>query len=115
MKKALCILLTLVLVCAFGACTTESSTGASTTAAQTAAETTAAATEVEATTAEETTAEPEGYSVAFVTDEFVTVTVFETQDMTGTGSDAEGAVSRESDTGTPTKTDGQVNFLLTFT
>ena len=110
MKKILIILLALVIIGSFAACTVEKSDADATEAATTAASTTAAA----ETTAVETTAEPEGYAIAFACDEYVSVKVYETQDMTGEGSSADGAVSREADTGTPTKTDGQINFVLTF-
>ena len=111
MKKILIILLALVIIGSFAACTVEKSDADATEATTTAASTTAAA----ETTAVETTAEPEGYVIAFVCDEYVSVKVYETQDMTGEGSSADGAVSREADTGTPTQTDGQINFVLVFT
>ena len=112
MKKILCILLTLFVVASLAACTldggaknTEAADTTPATVATTAAET------VASTTAEAT---PEGYAVGFVTDEFVSVTVYLTQDMSETGPVTEEAVSRESESGTPTKTDGQINFVLTF-
>ena len=117
MKKILCMVLTLALLCSFAACTVENtgdaeSTTASATEPATAADTTAADTTAADTAAEE---EPEGYSITFDCDEFVSVKVYETQDMTGEGSAPDGAVSRVSDTGIPTKTDGQINFVLIFT
>lgn len=122
MKKILCILLTLVLICSFAACTVEYDTDATSGTTDKPADTTAEAT-AEATaavTTEEsaivtTEAAPEGYAITFETDEFVSVKVYETQDLTGEGAAPEGAVSRNADTGIPTKTDGQVNFVLSFT
>lgn len=55
------------------------------------------------------------YTITFVTDDYVTVTVFETQDMTADGEETSTAYSRNSETGELTDTDGQVNFVLTFT
>ena len=107
MKKILCILLALIVVCSLAACTVEYSGDASGTTAES---TTAAVTAAE-TTAEEV---PVGYTVSFVGDENVTVKVFPTQDMTTEGAVATEAVSRDSETGIPTQTDGQVNFLLVF-
>ena len=55
-----------------------------------------------------------GFAVSFVTDGNVTVTVYPTQDLTSGGSETNVAASRDSATGAATKTDGQVNFVLTF-
>ncbi len=115
MKKILFILLMLALVCSFASCTVEYNDDATeTTTAVPAVSTATPATTLEpaATTAEE---EPEGYAITFTCDEFVSVAVYETQDLTGEGSAPDGAVSRDADTGIPTKADGQVNFVLTFT
>lgn len=111
MKKILIVLLALVIIGSFAACTVEKSDADATEATTTAASTTA----IDTTAADTTAAEPEGYAITFDCDEFVTVKVYETQDMTGEGSDPADAVSREADTGTPTKTDGQINFVLVFT
>ena len=108
MKKILCLVLTMLLIGSLAACTVESQP------ADTAAATTATPAQTTAATTAATTAEPRGYTVTFVPDENVTVTVFETQDMTSGGTVTNSAVSRDSDTGKPTETDGQVNFLLTF-
>ena len=57
----------------------------------------------------------QGYKVTFVCDEHVSVTVYKTQNMTEGGEQTNTAYSRESGTGTLTKSgDGQVNFVLTF-
>ncbi|MCH5351755.1 MAG: hypothetical protein J1F39_07300 [Clostridiales bacterium] len=57
----------------------------------------------------------QGYKVTFVCDEYVTVTVYKTQDLSSGGEVTFVAYSRESGTGALTKSgDGQVNFLLTF-
>ena len=63
---------------------------------------------------EDASDEPEYYTITFVTDSNVTVTVYETQDMTSGGSETTTAYSRNSETGALTATDGQVNFVLTF-
>ena len=71
---------------------------------------------VTVTAKEETAAEDlsNGYQVSFVTGEHVSVTVYPTQALTGGTENATVAYSREAGTGTLTKTDGQVNFLLVF-
>lgn len=56
----------------------------------------------------------QGYKVTFTTDETVTVTVYPTQDLSGTdGTETTVGYSRESGTGKLTKTDGQINFVVT--
>ena len=56
----------------------------------------------------------QGYKVTFTTDENVTVTVYPTQALSGEdGVETTVAYSRESGTGKLTKTDGQVNFVVT--
>ena len=111
MKKILCILLALIVVGSLAACTTDNQSEAEVTTGATAAVTTA---ETTAATTAATTAEPVGYTVTFVADENVTVTVFPTQDLTKNGAVATEAVSRDRETGIPTQTDGQVNFVLNF-
>lgn len=55
------------------------------------------------------------YVVTFVTDEHVTVTVYDTQDITGTGTETDTAYARNGETGAvATDGTGQVNFVLTF-
>ena len=56
----------------------------------------------------------QGYKVTFITDANTTVTVYPTQDLTGTdGTETTVGYSRESGTGKLTKTDGQINFVVT--
>ena len=56
----------------------------------------------------------QGYQVTFLTDANATVTVYPTQNLTGTdGKETTVGYSRESGTGKLTKTDGQVNFVVT--
>ncbi len=71
---------------------------------------------VTVTAKEETAAEDpnDGYEVTFVLGEHVSVTVYRTQDLTTGGENTTVAYSRESGTGTLTRTDGQVNFVLVF-
>ena len=109
MKKILCILMALIVVGSLAACSADNQPEAEATTGATAAVTTAKTTAE--TTAEEV---PTGYAVTFVPDENVTVTVFQTQDMTTGGTVATEAISRDSETGIPTQTDGQVNFVLNF-
>ena len=54
----------------------------------------------------------EGYKVTFITNEFVTVTIYDTQEMVN-GTVTNDTVSKDSSTGNPSSTgDGQVNFSL---
>ena len=63
----------------------------------------------------DTGTESVGYKVAFVTDDFVTVTVYKTQDLTTGGEVTDTAYSRDSSTGELTVDGtGQVNFVLSF-
>lgn len=68
------------------------------------------------TTTETTTSTvSEGYKAEFVIDENVTVTIFDTQDMTSGGYVDTTAYSRNSDTGEKTSDGtGQINFILSF-
>lgn len=59
------------------------------------------------------TAGAEGYPVSFVAEPGIHVWVYTCADYNETPSESLSAVSVESATGVPTKTDGQVNFLLT--
>ncbi|MBR1748102.1 MAG: hypothetical protein IJ735_07895 [Clostridia bacterium] len=82
-------------------------------------ETTATETETTTDTSEatetETSETAEQYVVNFVTDEHVTVTVYHTQDVTGSGTKSASAVARSGDTGgILTDGTGQVNYVLTF-
>ena len=108
-------------VTACGALTTtatETETATDTaTATETATETATAetATGTEDGTAGDTTETVTQYVVTFVTDEHVVVTVYDTQDITGEGTETLTAYARNGETGAIT-TDGtgQVNFVLTF-
>ncbi len=81
-------------------------------------ETTAATASASGSSGSGSTEAEDGYTVTFVTDDDVSVTVYQTQDDMTDGSNGEvttTALSRDADTGTATKDGtGQVNFLLVF-
>lgn len=111
----LCILTCFTLTAV--ACGTKTQNASDETTTETTTDTTEATTETTETTDNDSETETtvNAYTVTFVTDENVTVTVYETQDINGKGTVTDTAYARNGDTGTlSTDGTGQVNFTLSF-